>query len=250
MEEELYVQVKKHKDRLILQQPIFQSLSDFLQVNFGYDVLCCGYYRKRMKSLPSYVINRLDIYSADNASFSKMREDGFTQNLHGVTAPKVEQTLDYIKKLIVDHRVPQRFPFYRNPKIYSTLHLKVNEKLIIETNRLFVMSHSFEQAYREFSLTNQSKSIVNLINSTFPSLPIYRVLINFGSIFVFFQTDADKEKYDLDGTSEEIRNVCFYYLKEKDEYGLYREKHHVPFQTDSDEKVKKEFEGSYFYYFK
>jgi hypothetical protein len=179
-----------------------------------------------------------------------MREDGFNLGVFGVKSPRVEQTLECMRQLIADNHIPQRFPFYRNPKKYSTLHLKYDEKIIIETKNLFVISHSFEEAYKENTLKTNSKAIVELVNFNFPYINIFKVMIILGSIYVFYNTTKDKEKYDKDGTSDDIRNVCFRYIKDKDEYGYFQKEYNISFHTDSDEKVKQEYEGNYYYYFK
>lgn len=65
------------------------------------------------------------------------------------------------------------------------------------------------------------------------------------SIWLFYDTNQTKNSYEDDGTHEEVKNKCLNFLMEFNYPKDYLKE--VNFFTDSDENVKENYEGSYFF---
>ncbi|RED66140.1 hypothetical protein [Cohnella lupini] len=246
LDESSYQLVKKIKDGDIKQHPLFIELSNWMNQEFGYNILCCGYHHEKIDSKPPYMINRLDIYSNDNEALIRMQQDGFNMREYGKNYPNEEKTLSYFLNLVSKYSIP-KFSFLRRPNYYSTLDKTERDKIFIEEDRLFVIGHSFEMAYREELISSFSKQLEEEIFKHFTSIKIFKIDFFFGSIYVFYKSIEDKEKYDMDKTSEEIKECCFQFIKDKDEY-KYISYDNLSFVTDSDELVQAKHNGYLNYY--
>jgi len=65
------------------------------------------------------------------------------------------------------------------------------------------------------------------------------------SIWLFYDTEKTTNLYENNGTNEVVKNKCLNLLVELNYPTEYLKQ--VSFLTDSDENVKKNYEGSYFY---
>jgi hypothetical protein len=65
------------------------------------------------------------------------------------------------------------------------------------------------------------------------------------SVWLFYNTDETKKNYESNGTNEAVKNKYLHLLTELNYPSDYLRE--VTFLADSDENVKNNFEGSYFY---
>jgi len=65
------------------------------------------------------------------------------------------------------------------------------------------------------------------------------------SVWLFFDTDDSVREYGINGTTERIKNQFMKFLNDMNYPADYLDK--VVFFVDSDENVKTNFEGNYFY---
>jgi hypothetical protein len=243
-----YQKVKQIKDGIIDQHSIFKDLTNWMNKTFEYNILCCGYYRERINAKDPYTINRLDLYAFDNFTYFRMQEDGFNLREYGKNYPNEEKTLNHFKGLLVKNKI-STFSLFNKPTIYSTLEKTDYDKIFVDPKGLFVISHSFEMAYREEIIQINSNSLKELIKNQFSNFKIYKVDFFFGCINIFYESIIDKAKYDEDGTSEKVKRACFEYIKTKDEYDLIKI-NNFSFQTESDELIRTKYDGNYFNYYR
>ncbi|NBD22331.1 hypothetical protein [Paenibacillus glycinis] len=245
----LYAPVKRIKDGLQAQRPIFAEMTSFLKDTFGYDILCCGYLHERIEGERPYFVNRLDIYANDNETYGLMMENGFNVRYNGQSSTQETEALHHFLRLAAEHRVPHSFPLLRHPRKYASLLLKDTDKLYIDTKQLFPICHSFEDAYKGNLLNRNADELKALIVGRFPDRWIYRVYVSSERIYVFYDTIRHEDENDANGTTEEIKNLCHAYIRSLDEYGYFNQTANLV-QTDSDEIVKQRYGGNYYYYFK
>lgn len=65
------------------------------------------------------------------------------------------------------------------------------------------------------------------------------------SVWLFYDTDKTRSDYEINGTNDLVKNQYLHLLTELNYPTDYLEE--VTFFIDSDENVKKNYEGSYFY---
>jgi len=89
--------------------------------------------------------------------------------------------------------------------------------------------------------TKQNGIRLHMVDSVVPFVLTDKSL----SVWLFYDTDKTKNDYEINGTNEIVKNQCLHLLTELNYPIDYLKE--VTFYIDSDENVKKNYEGSYFY---
>lgn len=92
-----------------------------------------------------------------------------------------------------------------------------------------------------FDWTSHSKIQLHTIECVVPFVLTDKSLF----VYLFYDTDITKTDYENNGTNEEVKNKYLHFLTEFNYPIDYLKE--VSFVIDSDENVRKNYEGSYFY---
>jgi hypothetical protein len=65
------------------------------------------------------------------------------------------------------------------------------------------------------------------------------------AVWLFYDTEETKREYETNGTNDLVKNQYLHYLTELNFPADYLKE--VTFHSDSDENIKKNFEGNYFH---
>lgn len=110
--------------------------------------------------------------------------------------------------------------------------------------KIYVCSDTLKDEIRKRTL-HQAEDEIKALKQKHPD--IWRIMIGFGCVDFFYETNEQVEKHKSDGVSEGLRQACGDIIRKYDTYGVYPEG--VPGLFDSHQTLDEKYDGNFYFYY-
>lgn len=110
-------------------------------------------------------------------------------------------------------------------------------------DKIFVCCGKIKDEIQEMVLKNAKNEILAL-----QSGDIWKIVVTFGAIHIFYETDKQVKEHEIDGVSEAFRQKCAEIIKKYDFFNTFSKCEACVFT--SRQTLNEKYEGNMYYYFK
>ena len=166
---------------------------------------------------------------------------------------------NYLRLFVEPHAEYEKLKIYTDAFNYEFAHheeivqqfirIRTRNTLCAPKRKIYLQCYDLEKELQEHTLLQAFPKFKMHIQATYPLLNIANVDINVTKLCVFYKTNRDLMQYAANGISKQLSldwNEC---IQATDEFG-YCKNSTWAVHFDSHENVEKNYEGSYFFYFR